>query len=106
MIRYLIQLNNTILKYIIMRAYCLPGSGPGPELTLFHNYLLVFCSGFPDLYNNELLTMIPNNFYCQNYRLQQFQNKITPESFWITRTFRVEFTGRRPVDTQVWRVLH
>lgn len=32
--------------------------------------------------------------------LQWFQNKITPESFYINTAFRAEFMGMRPVKVQ------
>lgn len=64
-----------------MSAYCLPGLWLGTELTLLYNYLLVFCSNFPDFVHSELLTMNTIHFYCQNHMLQWFQNEIIAESF-------------------------
>lgn len=49
------------------------------------------------------ITMSTIDFYCQNHMLQPFQNKITPESFWINTAFRAEFTAMWPVERQVHR---
>ena len=87
----------------------MPGSGLEAELILFYNYLLVFCSSFlPSICIHELLTIIMSNinFYCRNHMLQWFQNKITPESFYINTAFRAEFMGMWPVKMQEHKAMH